>query len=128
MNTIEEEALPTRRRRRRYTEEFKARVVAACQVTGVSVAAVALEHRLNANLLRRWLDQADGRLRKRLSGRPAEAESTPSPAFVPVSIGAKDIGSTEIRVEVRRANQSITVSWPISEAAQCAIWLREWLR
>ncbi|WP_159835076.1 IS66-like element accessory protein TnpA [Burkholderia sp. 8Y] len=128
MNTIEEEALPTRRRRRRYTEDFKARVVAACQGTGVSVAAVALEHRLNANLLRRWLDQAEGRLPKRLCERPVETQSTPLPAFVPVAVGAKEVGSTEIRVEVRRGNQSITVSWPVSEAAQCATWLREWLR
>ncbi|KDR30792.1 transposase [Caballeronia grimmiae] len=83
MNTFEEEALPTRRRSRRYTEDFKARVVAACQGTGVSVSAVALEHRLNANLLRRWLDQAEGRLPKRLSERPVEAQSTPLPAMLP---------------------------------------------
>ncbi|MFP3624926.1 transposase, partial [Burkholderia sp. SIMBA_051] len=62
MNTIFEEGAPSeRRRRRRYSEEFKAGVVAACHGTGVSVAAVALEHRLNANLLRRWIDQAEGR-------------------------------------------------------------------
>ncbi|MFT0175064.1 transposase, partial [Paraburkholderia mimosarum] len=53
-----------RRRRRRYSEEFKARVLAACHGTGVSVAAVALEHRLNATLLRRWSDQAEGRMPK----------------------------------------------------------------
>ncbi|WP_184144297.1 transposase [Paraburkholderia atlantica] len=40
----------------------KAQVVAACQGTEVSVTAVALEHELNANLLRRWIDQAEGRL------------------------------------------------------------------
>jgi transposase-like protein len=34
VNTIEEETLPTRRRRRRYSEEFKAQVVAASQGTG----------------------------------------------------------------------------------------------
>jgi hypothetical protein len=27
---------------------------------------------------------------------------------------------------VRRSQQSITVSWPTSDAAQCAAWLREW--
>jgi transposase-like protein len=120
VNTIEEQALPARRRRRRYSEEFKAWVVAACQVTGVSVPAVALEHRLNANLLRRWLDQAEGRLPKRLPGRPADAESASLPAFVPVAIEAKDTHSTAIHVEVRRGDQLITISWPVSEAAQCA--------
>jgi len=51
-----------RSRRQRYSEEFKAQVVAACQGIGVSVAAVPLEHGLNANLLQRWIDQAEGRL------------------------------------------------------------------
>ena len=44
-----------RRRRRQHSAEFKAQVVAACRKPGVSIAAVALEHRLNANLLRRWV-------------------------------------------------------------------------
>jgi transposase len=127
VNTIESESLPERRRRQRYSEEFKAQVVEACQGIGVSVAAVALEHRLNANLLRRWIDQAEGRLPKRPLGRPPA--TTPSlPAFVPVALGAPSPHSPEIRIEIRRGDQSITVSWPVSEATQCAVWLREWLR
>ncbi|MCX4174515.1 MULTISPECIES: hypothetical protein [Paraburkholderia] len=50
MNTIEEEVLLGRRRRRRYSVEFKAEVVAACQAPEVSLAAIALHHKLNANL------------------------------------------------------------------------------
>ncbi|MEN8518109.1 transposase, partial [Burkholderia sp. RS02] len=118
---------PERRRRQRYSEEFKARVVAACQGIGVSVAAVALEHRLNANLLRRWIDQAEGRLPKRPLGRPP-ATPPSLPAFVPLALGTPSPHSPEIRIEVRRGDQSITVSWPVSEATQCAAWLREWLR
>ncbi|MGP8470958.1 IS66-like element accessory protein TnpA [Burkholderia sp. PR2] len=127
MNTIESESLPERRRRQRYSEEFKAQVVTACQGIGVSVAAVALEHRLNANLLRRWIDQAEGRLPKKPLGRPL---ATPAslPAFVPLALGTPSPHSPEIRIEVRRGDQSITVSWPVSEATQCAAWLREWLR
>ncbi|WP_096721892.1 transposase [Paraburkholderia acidicola] len=53
MNTIEEE-VPLGRRRR-YSVEFKAHVVAACQGPGVSLAAIAFLHKLNANLLRRWV-------------------------------------------------------------------------
>lgn len=33
--------------------------------------------------------------------------------------------SSEIRIEVRREGQSITLSWPTSEAAQCAAWLHK---
>lgn len=60
MNTFEEEVPPGRRRRRHYSVEFKAQVVAACQRPGVSLAAIALHHKLNVNLLRRWVEQAEG--------------------------------------------------------------------
>ena len=58
MNTSEN-GYAGRRRRRQHSAEFKARVVAACRRPGVSIAAVALEHRLNANLLRRWVVAAE---------------------------------------------------------------------
>jgi transposase-like protein len=32
--------------------------VAACQVAGASVAGIALERQINANLLRRWIKEA----------------------------------------------------------------------
>lgn len=45
---------PMRRTRRSYTAQFKAQLVAACLQPGASVAALALEHGINANLLHRW--------------------------------------------------------------------------
>ena len=41
--------------RRTYTAEYKRSVVQECDQPGVSVAGVALTHRINANLLRRWI-------------------------------------------------------------------------
>ena len=41
--------------RRTYTAEYKRSVVQECDEPGVSVAGVALTHRINANLLRRWI-------------------------------------------------------------------------
>jgi len=43
-----------RRTRRRFTAQFRREVVAQTLVPGVSVAKVALEHRLNQNLLFKW--------------------------------------------------------------------------
>ncbi|WP_228129196.1 transposase [Pusillimonas sp. T7-7] len=43
------------RRRRRYEPQFKAELVAHCQQRGISVASVAQDHGINANLLRRWI-------------------------------------------------------------------------
>lgn len=41
--------------RRTYTAEYKRGVVEECDEPGVSIAGVALTHRINANLLRRWI-------------------------------------------------------------------------
>jgi transposase len=43
--------------RRTYSREYKLEIVEECSVPGVSVAAVALTHRVNANLVRRWIVQ-----------------------------------------------------------------------
>lgn len=48
---------PTRTRRR-FSREFKAQIVAQCQQPGVSVARIALDNDLNANLVRRWISLA----------------------------------------------------------------------
>lgn len=52
MSTTEKVVETGRRRRRRHSALFKAEAVGACQQPGVSIAAVALARRLNANLLR----------------------------------------------------------------------------
>jgi transposase len=131
VNTIDQDAVSGRRKRRRYTDEFKAEVVAACQRPGVSVAAIALMHKLNANLLRRWLEKAESGATTTGSDvvamKPSEAAPI-LPAFVPLQLSDANGHQREIRVEVRRGQQSITVSWPTSDAAQCAAWLREWLK
>ncbi|EGD06313.1 IS66 family insertion sequence element accessory protein TnpB [Burkholderia multivorans] len=88
-------------------------MVSTCQGVGVSVAVVALEHRLNANLLWRWMDRAEGRLPKQPLGRPPATQPS-LPAFVPVALGTPSPHLPEIRIEVRRGDQSITVSWPVS--------------
>jgi len=41
--------------RRTYSREYKLEVVEECDAPGASVAAVALSHRINANLVRRWI-------------------------------------------------------------------------
>ena len=59
VDTIDAAPRPGRRTRRLHTDEFKAdAVVAACQ-PGVSMAAVAMARGINANLLRRWVREAE---------------------------------------------------------------------
>jgi transposase len=108
-------------RRRRHSAEFKAEVIAACRHQGVSIAAVALAHGLNANLLRRWVAAAaaaDG-------ARPLPAIK---PAFVPVAIPPAAAPIAEIAIEIQHGAKTVRVRWPMSAAGECATWLRDWLR
>jgi transposase-like protein len=43
--------------RRTYSREYKLEVVQECSARGASLAAIALSHRINANLVRRWVVQ-----------------------------------------------------------------------
>ena len=125
MNTIEQKVTLGRRRRRRYTEEFKADAVAACLQPGMSMAAVALSHGLNANLLRRCVVEAEQTGSARVSSRGAPVEG--GSRFVPVPLASMPVEPV-IRIELRSSAGTVIVQWPVSAAAECAALLRELTR
>lgn len=111
-----------RQARRHHGEELKAKVLEACAQPGASVAKIALDHGLNANLVHRWRRLADGRERGRHAVQAIEE-------FVAVPMATvHGTPSPEIRIEVRRGAMVVSVSWPMSAAAHSAAWLRELLR
>ncbi len=130
--------LPSRRTRRRHAPEFRERVVQACRQPGVSIAAVALANGLNANMVRKWVIDAEARSAQRLTpGQlgPAAASDTASqsvpPSFLPLALPAPAApapAADEIRIELQRDATAIKVVWPAGAAAECAAWLRELLR
>lgn len=119
-----------RRRRRRYSEEFKAEVLRACQHPGVSIAAVALANGLNANLLRRWVANAERDVQPVIEAAPViKAQPSQAPAFLPLRLAAPTRESPpEIQIELCRGGTTVKVNWPASAAAECASWMRELLR
>jgi transposase len=114
------------RRRRRYTEEFKAKVAEECRRAGVSIASVALANSLNANLLRKWVAEREGTG----SPPPALPPLAASEEFValPLIATPKSAEGSDIRIELRRGAMTVTITWPAQAAGDCAAWLREWLR
>lgn len=106
--------------------------MAACRKPGVSIAAVALDHRLNANLLRRWVVAAERTQEKAPITPPAVATASAmlaNAAFVPVAVQRPPaVTSQEIMIELRRGATVVKVSWPLAAAAGCAAWLGELLR
>ena len=131
MNTSE--VVPSNRRRRRtHSAEFKAKVVAACRQPGVSIAAVALAHQLNANLLRRWVVTQERAPAEKGIEAVAAMPSGPigqGTAFVAVELERPGAATAhEIVIELRRGATMVKVSWPMAAAGACGAWLREWLR
>ena len=127
-NTILQKAVGARPRRRKHSDEFKATAVASCLQPGMSMAAVAMADGINANLLRRWVREAEARH----GADPLRALPAPKPlgktaAFVPMQMPAPSV-APDIHIELRRGTTAITVSWPTEAATACAAWMRELLR
>lgn len=120
----------TRRRRRYHSPEFKARLIAACQQPGISMAAIALTHQVNANLLRRWVreaEQAASSLSPVASSDQVAVSQPSSPAFVPVRL-TEAFSAEPIRLELCTGTIQVNIAWPSAQAEACALWLRELLR
>jgi transposase len=134
----------SREPRRRHGEDLKARVLAACDEPGASVAAVARAHDLNANLVHKWRRGRGAAAADRASPMIDDAAtnvgefialSLPSPmpaspaSPLKVSLPPAAVAtSADIRVEVKRGATTVVVTWPTSVAGACAAWLRELVR
>ena len=124
----------TRHRRRKHSDEFKADAVAACMQPGRSMVAMA--QGINANLLRRWVNDAEMKPVARTAvATPARTPAPPqlTPVFVPMTVptaapAPAPVPTQDICIELRRNAMTVTVTWPASAAAECATWMRELLR
>lgn len=126
--------------RRVHGAEFKAQVLAECRQPGASVAAVALAHGLNVNLVRKWL-VGRGLKRTGLVASRQVTAAAPAMQFVPVELAEVGViappvergrmpqrpvaAEPPIHIELRRGGAQLTVRWPSSQAQACAAWLRE---
>ena len=115
--------------RRKHSTQFRAEVREACRQAGASVAAIALRNGLNANVVYRWLRE-DGRRLDAGVSRHSAVSTRPGAEFIAVQMPQPAVvaASTDIRIEVRRGASTVTVSWPLQGASECAAWLRESLR
>ena len=117
----------TPRTHRTYTAQFKAELVAACGQPGVSIAGLAGQHGMNANVLHRWLKEHRRSGCHQLVARSSATalETTPSiSAFIPVQLPpvTPQPKGQEITVELRKGALSMVVTWPVSAAAEFARW------
>jgi transposase-like protein len=131
-------AQPAKRSWRRHSTEFKSRVIALARQCNASVAAVALANGLNANMLRRWVREAE-----LVVGEPhalAPGAVANFPAFIPVAMPDGEQQTTSVAesrnssaspvslscgvaVEIRRGDTTVNASLPLDERG--AAWLRK---
>ena len=85
------------------------------------MAAIALANGMNANLLRRWITMAHGR---EMMMSSVTGTSPAVQGFVPLATPSPG-SDRDVRIELSRGSMSIKVSWPVSAAGACALWVRE---
>ena len=116
------------RGRRTYSPEFKAQLVAACRIPGMSVASVARNHGINHNILHRWLRELPDPAPARLPQTPHKA----APAFIELpiteSIAPAVVAADSVHIEIQRGDLSIKLRLPAAVPPPCTQWLLELLR
>lgn len=110
---------PSARQRRYHPAEFKAQLIALCRQPGASVAGVALEHRVNANLLRRWIRQDSG-----IANHAIPQGMVPIRLEAPVAVQTDDV----LRLEINTGSARVTIHCPASRVDTCARLLGKWLK
>ncbi len=79
-----------------YDPQAKAEVVRACLKPGVSVARMALQCGINANLLRRWITQSIGADMKTNRAPMPNVAMAAASAFVPLRLTAPEVSSVNV--------------------------------
>ena len=115
----EDVKLPGKRKRGRYSNEFKRELVRACEAPGVSTASVALANGVNANLLRRWISE----LRDIARARVENSQRVPTnnkPEFVRLESAIRDTAAVNSKVELvlQRGEIRVLVSGSGTECAE----------
>ena len=127
-----------RPRRREYSKAFKAQVVAACAQPGASVGGVALSHGLHANMVHRWIreaqsvraspitraDAVSGFISLPLAAMVASTRDEQALAALPPS-QPSPLPPPAVQVRLQRGELVVSLECPLS---QCGTLLREVLR
>jgi transposase-like protein len=120
-----------RPRRREYSKQFKAEVLARCAQPGASVGGVALAQGLHSNMVHRWIREQ----RERQASAPPAFVSLPMqhtpcvPALetfpAKLAAPANEQLLPEVHLQIQRGELLVRLQCPLS---QCGALLRELLR
>lgn len=72
----------------RYDPQVKQELIRQCMMPGVSVARMAMQHAINANLLRRWITKSQSSKAITVQRAVCETAARDAQAFIPVQVEA----------------------------------------
>lgn len=120
---------PNRSNRRVHSPEFKAQVIGDCQQRGASVAAVAVGHGLNPNVVRKWL--AGQNCKRMDAAMPASLPDVAPLQFVPIELAKSEhlvakvpASQPDIRIELEHGGLRLKLQCAASSGPAYASLLR----
>ncbi|MFJ7311525.1 IS66-like element accessory protein TnpA [Pseudomonas sp. NPDC098747] len=108
------------RQRRSFSKTFKAQVISECAQPGASVAGTAINHKLNANLVHKWI--------RAQAKKSVALQAAFLPVKLPPSEAPPETPASTIRIEISHPRGSVILNWPTESSADCASFLRGFLQ
>ncbi|WP_159516586.1 transposase [Acinetobacter sp. 18QD2AZ41W] len=136
LKTVIDTAPTLKKPRRTFTAEFKHQLIQQCQQPDTSVAKVAMQHQINANLLHKWIRQS------RSMVPSLTISSIPQTDFLPVILHPTPVkqeappppvpekkATAHIRIPLHDEqgsvrNQMIEIEWPVESATELLLLLQ----
>ena len=113
MDQLSDKVLPVtpQPKRRRHSPEFRRKIVALIEQSGTTVAGIAQQYQLNANLIHKW---------RKLYGSSDKSQQS-EPAFLPLPVKPLPRQSDKT---VRLSIHQLQIDWPLSDIDQAIPWLK----
>ena len=136
LKTVIDTAPTLKNPRRTFTAEFKHQLIQQCQQPDTSVAKVAIQHQINANLLHKWIRQS------RSMVPSLTISSIPQTDFLPVILHPTPVkqeappppvpekkATAHIRIPLHDEqgsvrDQMIEIEWPVESATELLLLLQ----
>ncbi|ENG3829029.1 hypothetical protein ABVS_1068 [Acinetobacter lwoffii] len=136
LKTVIDTAPTLKKPRRTFTAEFKHQLIQQCQQPDTSVAKVAMQHQINANLLHKWIRQS------RSMVPSLTISSIPQTDFLPVILHQTPVkqeappppvpekkATAHIRIPLHDEqgsvrDQMIEIEWPVESATELLLLLQ----
>lgn len=136
LKTVIDSAPTLKKPRRTFTAEFKHQLIQQCQQPDTSVAKVAMQHQINANLLHKWIRQSRSMVPSLtissipqtdflpviLHPTPVKQEAPPPP--VPEEKATAHIRIPLLDEQGSVRDQMIEIEWPVESATELLLLLQ----